>query len=152
MSVAASHAEPWQAAAHRLTRDAPERWAAAPARVVYRDVDGSRGLRGPPGASGGFGRRTEIDVLRLDRPGRPARGGLVFPVEVRVRDHLVGRRRAPFALVFRGVRVADERRVVAAHERAVEGGTDACVGLRADDEQPADTEVCEHALEGGVLE
>src|SRR4051794_34660777 len=39
MRVAARHAEPWQAAAQRLVRDAPERWAAAPARIVCRDVD-----------------------------------------------------------------------------------------------------------------
>jgi hypothetical protein len=32
-------AVPWQAFAHRLEVDAPERWALAPPRIVYRDVD-----------------------------------------------------------------------------------------------------------------
>ena len=37
----------------------------------------------------------EADVCRLDGSGGPARRGLGAPVHVRVRDHLLGRRRAP---------------------------------------------------------
>jgi hypothetical protein len=41
----AVRAESWQSIAHRLELDAPERWAAAPARIVYRDVDDDELLR-----------------------------------------------------------------------------------------------------------
>src|SRR5580704_9148575 len=66
-------------------------------------------------------RVSEIDVLGFDRPGRPPRRRLVGPVQVRVRDHLVRRGRAPPGLVLRGVRVADQCRVIASGEGAVEG-------------------------------
>src|SRR5215471_1243229 len=62
----------------------------------------------------------ELDVLRLDRAGRPARGLVVAPVEIRVGDDEFRRRRAPGREILGGVRVADERCVVAAHERAVQ--------------------------------
>ena len=56
------------------------------------------------------------------------------------------------AEVLGGVRVSHQRRVVAPRDRAVQGGPDALVGLRAGDDQPADLEVGEHRLEVGVLE
>jgi len=37
MRVAARHGEPWQAAAHRLVLNDPERWALPSSRVVVRD-------------------------------------------------------------------------------------------------------------------
>ena len=54
--------------------------------------------------------------------------------------------------VLRRVGVADEGRVVPSGERAVERRADARVGLRADDDEPPDSEVRQHGLEGGVLE
>src|SRR5580704_6619027 len=79
----------------------------------------------------------EMDVLGLDRPGRPPGCRLVRPVQVRVRDDLVRRGRTPLGLVLRGVRVADQYRVVASGEGSMERGADAGVGLRADDDQPS---------------
>ena len=67
-------------------------------------------------------------------------------------DHLGGRWSAPFRQVFGRVRVGDQRRVVAPHERAMKCGADARVGLRADDQEPTDTQAREHGLEGGVFE
>ena len=58
------------------------------------------------------GRAAEVDIAGLDRPGRPPRRRLVGPVQVRVRDDLVRRRRPPFRLIPRRVGVADEGRVV----------------------------------------
>ena len=46
----------------------------------------------------------------------------------------------------------DQQRVVAAHERAVQGRADAGVGLRAGDDEPPDAALGEHRLELGVLE
>src|SRR5271166_3742935 len=97
-------------------------------------------------------RVSEINVLGFDRPGRPPRCRLVGPVQVRVRDNLVRRGRAPLGLVLRGVRVADQCRVIAPGEGAVEGRADAGVGLRADDYQPPDAEPGQHVLQGGVFE
>ena len=48
--------------------------------------------------------------------------------------------------------VADEDRVVASGERAVERRADARIGLRADDDEPPDSEARQHGLERGVLE
>jgi hypothetical protein len=62
----------------------------------------------------------EVDVLGLDRPGRPAPRRLVSPIQVRVRDHLLRRRRTPWCLALGRVGVADEGRVVAPGKRAVE--------------------------------
>ena len=50
------------------------------------------------------------------------------------------------------VRVADQRRVVAPDDRAVQRRADAFVGLRADHDEPADPEAGEHALQRGLLE
>jgi hypothetical protein len=94
----------------------------------------------------------EVDVLRLDRPGRATRCGLVVPVQIGVGDDLLRRRCAPRGKILGRVRVADERRVVPAHQRSVERGADAGVGLRADDDEPADAEVREHRLERRALE
>ena len=69
-----------------------------------------------------------------------------------MRDHLVRRRCPPFRPVPGRVRVADQGRVVAPGERAVEGAADARVGLRADDDEPADAEAGQHRLQVGVLE
>ena len=60
-------------------------------------------------AAAGLARRgVEVDGVGLDRPSGPPRRGLVGPVQVRVRDHLVRWRRAPGCLVLRRMRVADE--------------------------------------------
>src|SRR5207249_10558213 len=58
------------------------------------------------------GRSAEVDLLGLDRPGCPPRRRLVGPVQVRVRDDLVRRRRTPCRLVLRRVGVADQRREI----------------------------------------
>jgi hypothetical protein len=50
------------------------------------------------------------------------------------------------------VGVADERRVVAPDERAVERRADARIGLRADDDESPDPEARQHGLEGRFLE
>jgi hypothetical protein len=50
------------------------------------------------------------------------------------------------------VGVADEGRVVAPDQRAVERRADARIGLCADDDESPDPEARQHALEGGVLE
>ena len=69
-----------------------------------------------------------------------------------MRDHLLGWRRPPLALVLGGVGVLDERDVVAAHERTVDRRADAGVSLRAGNHQPSDACLGEHVLEVGVLE
>ena len=56
------------------------------------------------------------------------------------------------AEVLGGVGVADERRVVAPDDRAVQRGPDALVGLRAGDDQPPHLALGEHDLEVGLLE
>src|SRR6267154_5529907 len=102
--------------------------------------------KGTSTTSASSGRR-EVDVLRFDRAGRPAWSLMVAPVEIRVRDDEIRRRRAPRGQVLGGVRVADERRVVAANERSVQRRADAFVRLGADDNQAADGEVGENGLE-----
>ena len=69
-----------------------------------------------------------------------------------MRDHLLRRRRAPLGQVLGRVRVADQRGVVAARERAVQRRADARVGLRAGDDEPPDAEAGQDGLEVGVLE
>src|SRR6476659_3556027 len=96
--------------------------------------------------------RPEVDVLGRDRPCRAPRLLFVGPVEVRVRDHEVWRRGSPRRRILRRVGVADEGRVVPPDEGAVQRRADACVCLRADDEEPPDAEAREHGLERGVLE
>src|SRR5262249_28650611 len=96
--------------------------------------------------------RCEVEVLRFDRAGRPPRGLMVAPVEIRVRDDEIRRRRAPRREILGGVRIADERRVIAANECAVQRRADAFVRLRADDDQAADGEVGEDGLERRLLE
>ena len=98
------------------------------------------------------GRPAEIDVLGLDRPSRPPRSRLVPPVQVRVRDDLVRRRRPPRRAVLGRVAIADKGRVVPPDECAVERRADACIGLSARDDESADSEARQHGLEGGVLE
>ena len=65
------------------------------------------------------------------RPGCPVAG----PVHVGVRDDLRRRGCAPFGEVLSRVRVRDQRSVVAPSDRAVQGGPDAFVALRADDDR-----------------
>ena len=98
------------------------------------------------------GRAAEVDIGGRDRPGRPPRRRLVPPVQVRMRDDLVRRRRPPCRLIPRRVGVVDQGRVVAPDERAVERRADARVGLRADDDEPPDSQARQHGLQGGVLE
>ena len=87
------------------------------------------------------------------RPSRPcARSRLVAPVQVRVRNDLIRRRRSPRRHVIRRVGVADKSRVVAPDERAVERRADARIRLCTDHEQSSDLEAREHGLQGGVLE
>jgi len=50
------------------------------------------------------------------------------------------------------VSVAHERRVIAPGERAVERRANALIGLRAHDDESADTEARQHGLECGLLE
>src|SRR5205085_12421721 len=64
----------------------------------------------------------------------------------------VGWRRTPRRLILRRVRVADERRVVTAGNRAVQRGANTCVGLSAGDDEASDLEVGEDDLEVRVLE
>ena len=61
----------------------------------------------------------EVHLLGHDGPGRAARRRLEVPVQVRVRDDLVGRGRAPLRQVLRRVRVAHQDRVITPGERAV---------------------------------
>ena len=96
----------------------------------------------------------EVDVLGLDGSRLSARGRLVGPVQVRVRDDHLRWGRAPFGLVLGGVRVADERRVVSASERAVSVEPDAripvcaptCIGRPTP--SPASTASERRVLEG----
>lgn len=67
-------------------------------------------------------------------------------------DHLVRRRRPPLRQVFRGVRILDERDVVAAREPAVHRAAHAGVGLSTREDETTHAEVGEHPLERGVLE
>src|SRR5690349_9935426 len=81
---------------------------------------------------------TEGDRFAPDRPGAAARRAMVLPVQIGVVDDLVRGRCAPGAEVLSGVGIADERRVVPAHDRAVQRRSDAFVGLGADDDEVAD--------------
>ena len=83
---------------------------------------------------------------------RPSRRALVGPVEVRVGDHGFGGRCAPFALVFGRVRIADQRHVVPAGQRAVDRRADAGVGLCADDDKMADARRGEVLILRGIQE
>jgi hypothetical protein len=87
-----------------------------------------------------LGLLAEVHLLGLDGPRRPARRRLVGPVQVRVRDDRLRRRRSPGRLVPGRVRVTDQGRVVSPGERAVERAADARVGLGAGDHEPPDTE------------
>ena len=94
----------------------------------------------------------EVDVLGLDRPALPPRRRLVGPVQVRVRDDLV-RRRRPQA-VWSSVVWASLTRVASypltSAPWRVER-THASVCAPGDDEPP-DLEVRQHGLQGGGLE
>src|SRR5271165_1552562 len=103
---------------------------------------------GAPPASG----PAEVDLVGRHRPGGPPRRRLVGPVQVRVRDDLVGGRRPPRRLVLRRVGVTDQDRVVPPDEATVERRADAGVGLGAGDDEPPDAEAAKHNLEVGVLE
>src|SRR2546430_15656480 len=78
----------------------------------------------------------EVDRLGLHRPGGAPRRRLVRPVQVRMRDHLVRRRRSPGRLVLGRVRVADQGRVVPAGEGAVQCRADTPDVLGPADAQP----------------
>src|SRR5207253_9638033 len=94
----------------------------------------------------------EVDVLGLDSTGLPPGRRLIFPVQVRVRDDLVWRRRSPLRLIARRVSVADQGGVVSPDECAVDRRPDARIGLCTYDDEPSDSEARQHRLEGGVLE
>jgi hypothetical protein len=98
------------------------------------------------------GRCAEDDILSLDRAGRSSGRGLVAPVQVRVRDHLLGRRRAPYRVVPGCVCIAHKNRVVASHERTVKSRADAGIGLCADGDESTDSEPRQHGLKISVLE
>src|SRR5207248_3113809 len=95
---------------------------------------------------------TEDDGFGCDRPCRAAWGAVLLPVEVRVRDDSLGWGSAPLALVVGGVRILDERRVVAAHDRAVQRRPDAGVRLCTCDDESTDPACCERRFEVGVFE
>src|SRR4051794_12774702 len=99
------------------------------------------------GASAG-----EVDVGRIHGAGAAIGCGLVLPVQVRVRDHLLRRRCSVRREVLGGVGVAHERDVIPPHERTMERRTDTCVGLRARHDETADPAFGEAILEVGVLE
>src|SRR4029077_8585441 len=77
---------------------------------------------------------------------------MVAPVASRVRDDELRRRRAPGREILGRVRIADERRVIAANECAVQRRAHALVRLRADDDEAPDGEVGEYGLERRLLE
>ena len=107
--------------------------AALPSReTFYLSVPPTRAGR-PLAASSG---RCEAHILRFDRAGRPPRGLMIAPVEICVRDDQFRRRRAPGREILGRMRIADERRVIAANECAVQRRTHAFVRLRADDDSP----------------
>jgi glycerate kinase len=105
--------------------------------------------RAPAGPSR---RSAEADLAGRDGARRPAGRRLVGPVEVGVRDDVTRCGRAPLRLVLGRVGVADQHRVVAAHQGAVQRRPDARVGLRPGHQQPPDLEAGQHLLEPGVLE
>ena len=77
---------------------------------------------------------------------------MIAPVEVRVRDDEFRRRRAPGREILGRVRIADERRVIAAKDCAVQRRAHALDRLRADDDEAPDSEVGEYGLERRLLE
>ena len=77
---------------------------------------------------------------------------MVAPVEIRVRDDELRRGRAPRGEILGCVRIADEGRVVAAHEGSVQGRAHALVRLRAHHDEAPDGELGEQRLEGRLLE
>ena len=92
-----------------------------------------------PGATRPGADSAEVDGRGLDDLCRAAGGAVVRPVQVRVRDHQVGRRRTPLGQSPRWCahpRPASRR---TADETAVDGRPDALVGLRARDDDPPDT-------------
>ena len=106
---------------------------AGPNGMTFVSVGSRRGSYEPRGRSESRPRR-EVDVLGGHGSGGPARRRVVGPVEIRVRDDLVRRRRSPLRVVLGGVRVADQRRVVTPDERTVQRRTDTGVGLRANND------------------
>jgi hypothetical protein len=94
----------------------------------------------------------ERHVLRLRDSSSAAGRRLVLPIEVRVRDDLVRRRRAPRALILRRVRVTDERHIVATRKSAMDRGPDAGIRLRAGHDQASDFSLGQYLLQVGVLE
>src|SRR4029077_1646717 len=77
---------------------------------------------------------------------------MVAPVASRVRDDELRRRRAPGREILGRVRIADERRVIAANECAVQRRAHTFVRLRADDDEAPDREIGEYRLERRLLE
>lgn len=67
-------------------------------------------------------------------------------------DHVTGRRAAPLGEIFGGVRIGDERRVVAPGEGTVDGRPDARVGLSAHDDEMTDASFDQTIFEIGGLE
>jgi cell volume regulation protein A len=110
----------------------------------------ARGCTGGRGSARVGGR--EADIRRVDGPGAAAGRAVIPPVEVGVCDHLLRGRGAVLGEVLGGMRVADQRHVIAADEGAVDGRADAHVGLGACHDQPAHAARGEHRLQVGVLE
>ncbi len=148
-----SRSRPRPRRARRLHRRAPR-----PPRQALDRIPGTNQHSAASGASPNTGPRRVSRHLRSlrtlrsrrprSRPCRPSvRGPRGCPVEVRVRDDELRRRRAPRREILGRVRVADEGRVVAADERAVQRRAHTLVRLRADDDETADGEVGEDGLE-----
>src|ERR1700752_3123165 len=93
----------------------------------------------------------EVDFLRADRARSAARRGLVVPVQVRVRDHLIRRRSAPLRLVARRVGIANKCGIVAPNERTVKRRADTGIGLGSDHHEPPDAKVRQHGFECGAF-
>ena len=104
-------------------------------RQMPKALAADRRMAGGPTASRRRSRRRRWPPFR---PSGPAL--LAGPVHVRVGDDLVRGRCARRCLVDRRMRVADEKCVVAADERAVDRRADARIGVRADHEEPPDAE------------
>jgi hypothetical protein len=71
----------------------------------------------------------EIDVLTLDDSASAARCPLIAPVQIGVPDDGIRRRRAPLRQVFRRMGIADQKRVIAAYECAMQCRANAHVRL-----------------------
>src|SRR5205823_3309414 len=124
-------------------------WGAPPPDLVIAHTNLYWGNHEAPGRVAGT---VEVDVLRFDGARHPSWCLMVPPIQIRVRDDEIRRRRAPWGEILGRMRIADERRVIAANERAVQRRADTFVGLRADDDQATNGEGGKDALERRLLE